>query len=574
MLAILVLALGLLASPVELAGAAPMGTAFTYQSRLIDANKPADGLYDLRFRLYDANVAGTQKGSTITVNELDVVDGSFIVYLDFGSDVFDGDACWLEIGVRPNGGGSFTTLSPRQEITPTPYALQTRGIFVDNAGDVGIGTASPTAKLDVNGTIKTAAIYETLIWLSVEFNSNWMSVAMSADGTKQTAVVYDGQIYVSTDSGNTWTDKESNRQWYSVAMSADGTKQTAVVNSGQIYVSTDSGNTWTAKESDRQWRSVAMSADGKKQTAVVYNGKIYVSTDSGNTWTDKESIRHWWAVAMSADGKKQTAVVPGVPGGQIYVSTDSGNTWTAKESNRNWWSVAMSADGTKQTAVVNSGQIYVSTDSGNNWKAKESNRDWYSIAMSADGTKQTAVVPGGKIYVSTDSGNTWTAKESSRLWWSVAMSADGTKQTAVVYGGQIYIYGSCIGVGIGTTSPVGKLDVNGSIYQRGFVLHADYVFEPGYKLESIDEHSEFMWQKKHLPAMPKIQKDENGQEIVEIGARSRGVVEELEKAHIYIEQLNKENKELRAKLTTLDVRLNAMESLVAKLSLQQEGGIK
>jgi hypothetical protein len=455
-------------------------------------------------------------------------------------------------------------------------ADNTADITIDQSGNVGIGTASPDAKLEVNGNIKTVGIYETSVgdtWTAKESNRKWRSVAMSADGTKQTAVGgYPGneQIYVSTDSGNTWTAKESNREWFSVAMSADGTKQTAVVLYGQIYVSTDSGNNWTAKESNREWVSVAMSADGTKQTAVVYGGQIYISTDSGNTWTAKESNRIWRSVAMSADGTKQTAVAAGW---QIYVSTDTGNTWTAKESNRNWFSVSMSADGTKQTAVVYGGQIYISTDSGNIWTAKESNRDWMSVAMSADGTKQTAVVYGGQIYISTDSGNIWTAKESNRGWESVAMSADGTKRTAVVYSGQIYISG-IVGVGIGTTNPIGRLDVNGSIYQRGVVLHADYVFEPGYKLESIDEHSEFMWQEKHLPAMPKIQKDENGQEIVEIGARSRGVVEELEKAHIYIEQLNKENKELRAKLTTLDVRLNAMESLMSKLSLQQEGGIK
>jgi hypothetical protein len=57
-------------------------------------------------------------------------------------------------------------------------------------------------------------------------------------------------------------------------------------------------------------------------------------------------------------------------------------------------------------------------------------------------------------------------------------------------------------VGIGTTTPAGKLDVNGSIYQRGSQLHADYVFEPGYELESIEEHAEYMWTNKHLPAVP------------------------------------------------------------------------
>ena len=103
-------------------------------------------------------------------------------------------------------------------------------------------------------------------------------------------------------------------------------------------------------------------------------------------------------------------------------------------------------------------------------------------------------------------------------------------------------------VGIGTSAPQGKLDVNGAIYQRGAVLHADYVFEPSYKLESIEDHADYMWQEKHLKAVPKAAKTEDGQEIVELGSRDRGVLEELEKAHIYIAQLNERIKKLEAKL--------------------------
>ena len=62
-------------------------------------------------------------------------------------------------------------------------------------------------------------------------------------------------------------------------------------------------------------------------------------------------------------------------------------------------------------------------------------------------------------------------------------------------------------VGIGTTNPQGNsgvssLDVNGSIFQRGSQLHADYVFAPGYDLESIAEHAAEMWRDHHLPAVP------------------------------------------------------------------------
>ena len=57
-------------------------------------------------------------------NALDVSNGLFTVTLDFGSGIFTGADRWLEINVRTNGGGAFTTLSPRQRITTVPYAYE------------------------------------------------------------------------------------------------------------------------------------------------------------------------------------------------------------------------------------------------------------------------------------------------------------------------------------------------------------------------------------------------------------------------------------------------------------------
>ncbi len=117
-------------------------------------------------------------------------------------------------------------------------------------------------------------------------------------------------------------------------------------------------------------------------------------------------------------------------------------------------------------------------------------------------------------------------------------------------------------VGIGTSSPAGTLDVNGSIYQRGGVRHADYVFEDDYQLESIDEHSEFMWKEKHLPAVGAGETDAEGREYVEYGSQMRGILEELEKAHIYIEQLHGRNKTLEAQLRDV---LQVVAELVEKV---------
>jgi hypothetical protein len=155
MLTILLLALCLMFWHAEVSGAEPMGTAWTYQGRLLDSNGPSDGMYDFQFKLYDdANVIdGNQVGSDVNVPDVDVIDGYFTVVLEFGSDVFNGDARWLEIEVRQadsNDPNDFIALNPRQEVTPTPYALQTRGIFVDGAGNVGIGTDIPFERLEVD----------------------------------------------------------------------------------------------------------------------------------------------------------------------------------------------------------------------------------------------------------------------------------------------------------------------------------------------------------------------------------------------------------------------------------------
>jgi hypothetical protein len=108
-------------------------------------------------------------------------------------------------------------------------------------------------------------------------------------------------------------------------------------------------------------------------------------------------------------------------------------------------------------------------------------------------------------------------------------------------------------VGIGNPAPLGKLDVAGPIYQRSNRLHADYVFSREFLMESITEHADFMWQQHHLKGVPPQSRQENGDEVTNTGDLRRGILEELEKAHIYIEQLDQKNKQLRQRIEKMEI---------------------
>ena len=99
------------------------GTAFTYQGRLNVNNQRVNGSYDLQFALYATDVNGSPVAGPVTNLATVITNGLFTTTVDFGPAVFDGTAYWLDIAVCTNGASTFTELTPRQQILPTPYAI-------------------------------------------------------------------------------------------------------------------------------------------------------------------------------------------------------------------------------------------------------------------------------------------------------------------------------------------------------------------------------------------------------------------------------------------------------------------
>lgn len=105
-------------------GQTPLGTSFSYQGLLELEGGPAQGSFDLRFRLYDGpdpnsdTLLGTQ-----TLCSHQITEGLLNAELDFGN-VFDaGEKIWLEVSAFAAGDcTSFINLTPLQPIGSAPFA--------------------------------------------------------------------------------------------------------------------------------------------------------------------------------------------------------------------------------------------------------------------------------------------------------------------------------------------------------------------------------------------------------------------------------------------------------------------
>jgi hypothetical protein len=136
----------------------PATTAWTYQGQLQRSGAAYNGICNFQFTLWDALSGGTQKGITQSINSVSVANGLFTVALgDFrengsgGYPGFTGDALWLGTSVQCSGDGGFTSLDPRQPITPTPYAVT----LAPGASIIGPGLGTPI------GLAGTLNVYNT-----------------------------------------------------------------------------------------------------------------------------------------------------------------------------------------------------------------------------------------------------------------------------------------------------------------------------------------------------------------------------------------------------------------------------
>ncbi|MBL0871709.1 MAG: tail fiber domain-containing protein [Phycisphaerales bacterium] len=117
---------------------------FVYQGKLETNGVALTTTADFRVRLFNAPTAGSAVGSATEFPGVPVNRGVFSLTIPIPANAFtDGRRLWLEIETRsPSTTGTYTTLSPRTPISPTPQALSLAGVamtYAPETFDIGSG---------------------------------------------------------------------------------------------------------------------------------------------------------------------------------------------------------------------------------------------------------------------------------------------------------------------------------------------------------------------------------------------------------------------------------------------------
>ncbi|MGA3179521.1 MAG: tail fiber domain-containing protein [Verrucomicrobiota bacterium] len=308
------------------------GTAFTYQGQLNASGSPANGSYVFFFSLYTNGAIGNEiaNGSPVTIP---VTNGLFVASIDFGNVFTNGTTYWLGMSVATNITGPYVPLSPRQALTPTPYA-----IFANSASNL-TGTV-PTEQL--TGTISTS-----------QLTGNFPASQLS--GTVSNTQLANSSITVNPGSGLSGggpvplgsSTTLSNAGVLSVTGDANITASTVAgaVTLSDNSTSTSSGNTMVSRDATASFSANNITVYGTLAfpdgASITAGGSRFVYTGNGNLELGNQgSSGDSGVIRIGTQGSQTATYIAGISGvtispsgGAVYVN-GNGQLGTVNSSRR------------------------------------------------------------------------------------------------------------------------------------------------------------------------------------------------------------------------------------------------
>ncbi len=188
------------------------------------------------------------------------------------------------------------------------------------------------------------------------------------------------------------------------------------------------------------------------------------------------------------------------------------------------------------------------------------NSTWYEIATRGSNTftgdqlikGKINLEPGNHILFGNPTGNRvrlqlWTNGQTYLDFYPFMHIRGGSSDGNLSY---VMSFASSGNVGIGTTNPTNKLDVNGTIRAKEVRIEntnwPDYVFSKNYQLPSLTEVSRHIEENKHLPGIPSA--EEVAKEGINISEMNSKLLQKIEEMTLYIIQQEKRIEILEKKI--------------------------
>jgi len=393
-------------------------------------------------------------------------------------------------------------------------------VYVNNSGNVGIGTTNPTAGLDVVGSIQANGKIK-LFSNDGGFKANIENPIAPADLA---------QTLVSTLKKNILENGDRNQLRLGFYANDDGGGSPDKRFFTSIEAIVEDPNNSTKKAGLRF--STNKSGAELERMRIDGDGNVGIGT---NNPAD--------ILTVKGAGNKGITVTDSNNNNRIYLQTDSGGQGVLRMFNTGGdEKVRIYAANGQNNWISNGGNVGIGT-----------NNPGDILTVKGAGNKGITVTDSNnnnRIFLQTDSGGQGVLR----------MYNTGGEENVRIYAanGQDNWISNGGNVGIGTNTPQSKLAVNGTITAKEIKVTetgwADFVFEETYELPSLDSVESHIKKHKHLPEIPSAQEvKEQGIAVSEMLNKQMQKIEEMT---LYLIELKKENDQLKERVALLEDAIN------------------
>jgi hypothetical protein len=410
---------------------------FTYQGTLKDAAIPANGSYDLQFALFDSLSGGTQVRPSITRAATTVSGGAFTVRLDFDASAFTGADRFLEVSVRTAGGGTYSVLSPRQQISSSPYSIKAANASsadslsgacmlcitdahiqsLDGGKLTGIIAGNGSGLTNLNGANINAGSV-TSVQIAPESLPN--STQLKLLGLQRWDLLKPQTVFpavaqaaaLAFDGANMWVVSTGGNSVAKLRASDGanlGSFPTGIFPQSIVF---DGANLWTANVNSNNVTKLRASDGANLGTFAVGTAPYAITFDGTNIWTANHGSDNVTKLRAS-DGANHGTFPVVTFGGPVGIAFDGANIWVANQFD-DTVSKLRTSDGAllgKFPLPLDASPRGVVFDGTNIWVANNGPNNLTKLRAS-DGSNQGTFTVGNSPYpIVFDGANIWVANQ-------------------------------------------------------------------------------------------------------------------------------------------------------------------